>query len=387
MKHFDILLVLGYFRSAAAYLSVIRHLSSEFHIGVLALELDSSLKNKTAAAHDMYMQLCTQFGAEIVTTIEPMHCRLMVVQQFPYPGDTVAAIQANITSDKRVGLMTLAMAGIAQHDAFLTQFAIRKAYVPSLGFTQFLLEQRKATKRYDGVTLEEVGLPYRRYPVFPDFKVDWLIAAPTLFSFHNEEGKQSFLRCVLKILSVIPRNHKIAYKPHNGNALDYFAPRAHYFIAGLLRHIPGTLPILEKLAKNSPARLGKQFNQVLTSMLHMQVLERAKPMKQFTAYADIALEVFLPGVSQGVIGGLSNTIWGTLHFGLPFYNCVDPSLRNGNTLLTRSSDNLLDLNMKYFGVNYCKGEISPFAHETNLNREHERTGDLVSAIRHDVADA
>jgi hypothetical protein len=68
---------------------------------------------------------------------------------------------------------------------------------------------------------------------------------------------------------------------------------------------------------------------------------------------------FCPGVRKGVVGGLSNTIWGTVYFGLPFFNCIDPSLRNGaSDLLAKESTTLLDLNLQYFGVPYCEGSLA-----------------------------
>ena len=161
--------------------------------------------------------------------------------------------------------------------------------------------------------LRRSGCRFGAHPVFTDFGVDWLIAAPTLFSFSTEAGKQAFLRDVLALFSQIPSSDVVAYKPHNGNQRDYFVPRLNYAVASLFRLIPGGERLLGILAHTGPSASRRVFSRTLTSALHSRVLGRAVPMSQLTPYGDISLEAFLPGVRKGVIGGLSNTIWGTLY--------------------------------------------------------------------------
>lgn len=111
-------------------------------------------------------------------------------------------------------------------------------------------------------------------------------------------------------------------------------------------------------------------------------------MISVTPYADISLEAFLPGVQKGVIGGLSNTIWSTLYFGVPFYNCADPSTvdhAESELLANKSSETLLKLNLEYFGVPYCAGDITRGAAGQNIVREADRQGDLLAAVQADLA--
>lgn len=381
MRNFDILLVLGYFRSATAFLSIIRHMGEKLRIGILSTDADPSMKNKTGRTHDVYMQLCEEFGAQIIALGEPVQAKLMIVQQFPYPDALAQSINASVSVEKCVGLMALAMAGMEKHDNFLTQFNIRKIYVPSKLFMSFLLQHRQAEERYVGIEVEEVGLPFARHPIFPEFKVDWLIVAPTLFSFHSETGKQAFLQTVLKLLDQIPQEDAVAYKPHNGNTRDYFAPKFHYLIANMLVAFPGALLFVLRQAKKLPEWLRRHSERVLTSVFHLYVLRRAKPMSALTPYPDISLEAFLPGVRKGVIGGLSNTIWGTLYFGLPFFNCVDPASRTQSSeLLPKSSESLLDLNLKFFGVPYCDGSIDRGVRGGGTVSLSEGAKDLIDAL-------
>jgi hypothetical protein len=382
----DLLLVLGYFRLAASYLSIVRHLSPGMRIGVMPVPTDSSLNEKTGEAGERFVRLCEEFGAEIVPLGTPVQTRLLIVQQFPYGEEQAASINRTVSANRRAGLMALATAGLENHDHFVEQFAVGKVYVPSVRLMKFLLEQRQATDRYARVEIEEVGLPFERYPVFPEFSVDWLIAAPTLFSFSDEAGKQAFLRTVLELLSQIPAGDVVAYKSHNGNALDYFAPRFHYTVATALGVVPRREAVLRALLGAGPKILRRNASKTLTSALYQRVLGRAMALSDMTPYADFSLEAFLPGVRKGVLGGLSNTIWGTLYFRRPFFNCADPSLnRNGpSALLSRNSSTLLDLNLKYFGVPFCGGSLSRGATGEDIVLEEDRQGDLLQAIHRDL---
>lgn len=381
MKTVDILLVVGYFRSATAFLSVVRHLTPALRVGVLNAGADPALKRKTGEAEALFMRLCEQFGAHIIELDQPVEARLMIVQQFVYPDEIAFSITSAVKVARTIGLLTLAMAGLEKHDRFLAQFPIDTVLAPSRRFTDFLLRRRGALDRYAHVTIENVGLPFRRYPVFPEFQVDWLIAAPTLFSFHSEVAKQSFLRNVLVLLEQMPASDVVVYKPHNGNALDYFAPRYHYTLARVAARFPLLARMVERLAQGASGSLTRHAQCVVTGMLHLRVLRRAKPMGEVTVYADISLEAFLPGVRKGVIGGLSNTIWGTLFFGLPFYNCVDPALREESSdLLNKSSADLLGLNLEFFGVPYYRGRLADAPHGESIVTDSDRRGDLLVAI-------
>jgi hypothetical protein len=105
-------------------------------------------------------------------------------------------------------------------------------------------------------------------------------------------------------------------------------------------------------------------------------------MADLTTMADMSLEAFLPGVRKGIIGGLSNTIWGRLYFDKRYYNCVDESRRRGRSeLLNKSSDNLLDLNMKYFGLPFCNGDLSVQTRNRGIAEIKECSSDLVKLIQ------
>ena len=131
-----------------------------------------------------------------------------------------------------------------------------------------------------------------------------------------------------------------------------------------------------------PARLQVHVSRVLTALLHKRVMQRAVPMIELTLLADMSMEAFLPGVRKGVIGGESNTIWGTLFFDLPYYNCISPDERTvGNSeLLEKRSDALLDMNLKYFGVPYCYGLLEHGGRRSDIACDLARHRNLVDVV-------
>lgn len=358
-SYFNLVLVIGYFRSALPLLSVIRHLSPRLRVGLRFQALSAQMDDKTGCAQQLFERLCLQAGGVLCPAGTTARCRLMLVHQYPYSDEFAASVRADIDADEVWGMLTLAVMGIEAQDAFLLQFGVTRVTVPDKGLADYLIAARSAQARYAGIEMIEVGLPFRKYPVFEDFSVDWIIAAPTLFSFSTEASKQSFLRDVLKLMVQMPATDVVAYKPHNGNARDYFTPRLYAEIARLVAWVPNVERLLEGATWRLPRALKVHVSRVLTALLHAHVMRRAIPMIDLTPLSDMSLEAFLPGVRKGVIGGLSNTIWGTLFFGISYYNCVAPEDRavGESELLGKNAANLLGLNMKYFGVPYCHGAI------------------------------
>jgi hypothetical protein len=387
MKKFDIVLVLEYFRAAAPYLSIIKHLSSKYSIAIYQAPLDKDLLDKNSNAQKKFIQLCEDFGATAIG-VEPVEATLLIIQQRPYTDETARVITNAIKAKERIGLMGFALFGIPLHDNFLKQFNIQKIFVINRRFSEFLINQRNAESTYEHLETVQVGLPFKKHPVFPEFNVDYLIASPTLFSFRNESHKNNFLECVHSILKDIQKGQLVAYKSHNSNHKDYFAPKGYSLIGKLLSVFPFCGQILSRLCRISHGKIENIIRKLYSSLLYSMIVKRATPMNQLTPFSDFALEAFLPGVRKGVIGGLSNTIWGTLYFGLPFYNCVDKSLRDKvsveNGEWQKDSTRLLDLNLKYFEVPFCHGDILKGSSGCGIIAEIDKEGDLLDSIEQEL---
>ncbi len=347
-------------------------------MGLCFQSLNSRAADKTGNAQKKFEELCLEAGGVMHKIGSQAKCRLMIVQQYQYQADFVASISEEIESGKTWGFLTLASMGLDQFDAFLTQFDISRLTVPDKGLAEFLLKNRGAASRYENLEMIEVGLPFKKYPVFEEFSADWIIAAPTLFSFHTEAGKQQFLRNVLKLLSQIHKNDLVVYKSHNGNKKDYFTPRLYVAFVSFISWLPNAEKLLEWLMPRLTPMMKPHASKILTGLLFKRLMRRVKPMNELTSLADMSLEAFLPGVCKGVIGGESNTIWGTLFFGLPYYNCVSPDERRqgSSELINKKSDALLDLNLRYFGVPYCDGrlEVKEIKKLSTAQQHHDLLG-------------
>ncbi len=386
-RHFDIVLVVNYFRSATHFLCIIEALSSKYRIGLHMTPLDEDMRRKAGDAQERFVAECLARGAELADG-GGHDVNLMIVQQRLYDDAAVAAVFERFSPRRVVGLMALAMAGLPAHERYLKQFGIDKVYVPNRRLMEFLLEQRDAAHIYRGIDVEQIGYPYDRWPLVPEFETDWLIAAPTGFSFRRESDQHHFFKDVLSLLEQIGPEDRIVYKPHNSERRDYLAPPGYAKVARLVGRIPGANAMLALLSRVR-GWVGRHFTKLYTAFLHERVLRRSRPLADLSDKEWMGLEAFLPGVRKGVIGGLSNTIWGTLYFGLPFLNCVDIERRDSNAASTlhgsKDSSGLLDLNLKFFGVEYCGGRLEEAAHGEGIVLPEDRQGDLVAAIGRDLA--
>lgn len=387
-QDFDLLIVIGYFRSALPLLSIVRYLSPQLRVGLYFQPLSSQMEAKTGKAQKMFERLCMEFGGVQYVAGASARCRLMLVQQYPYTTDFVSSVHADIDAEEIWGMLTLSAMGLNAHDSFLSQFCVTRLTVPDKCLANFLIESRNASSRYQNIDMIEVGLPFKKYPVFENFCVDWIVAASTLFSFHTEVGKQSFLRDILKLMSQIPKSEVVVYKAHNGNKKDYFTPRLYAHIASLISYFPNSERLLEKLLIRMQPRLKFHVSKILTALLHARVIHRAAPMIELTPMADMSIEGFLPGVRKGVIGGESNSIWGTLFMGLPYYNCVSPDERKSgkSELLNKSGDTLLEMNLKYFGVPYCQGLLTKISDQSNVVNEVRFNDNIVDLVLRHLTD-
>ncbi len=384
---FDIVLVLDYFRSAGPYLSIIKYLGKEFSVGVYQTAVDNNLIKKTGEAQDLFLKECERLGAVLIDG-EPVSADVMVVQQRPYPEEAVARVLDHIRARRRVALMTLAMSGIDIHDYFLIQFDIHRVYVPSRRFFDFLLEKRDAKSVYSKVEVKQVGLPYARYPLVSGFQADYLVAAPTQFSFPDEPSKQRFLETVLKLFDQISADAMVVYKPHNGMRRDSLAPHGYTQVGALLSLLPFGDTILRMIKSHAPDFFLPHIERIKTGLLYSRLIRRVKLLTDLTPYSSFQLEIFMPMVRKGVIGGLSNTIWSTLYFSLPFYNCADrdwrQKYRGFGRMSGKNSDNLLDLNLQFFGVPFCGGELGLGVVGESIVNEIDRQGDLLEMLRLDI---
>lgn len=382
---FDIILVGEFFRTLTYYFSIIKYLGPSFRIGLYEVAIDEKLMAKNASAHGKFIQRCKDFGVEIVSC-KPVTTKLLLIPQRTYVPEATEDIRNNIRAKTIIGALGLAWPGL--NDQFILDHQIRKVWVIHRRFMDFLLSHRGDRSIYDGCELTEVGLPFNRYPVFNGFSADYLLAMPTPFSFAHEKDKWLFLETVLRLLDQMQPADIVVHKAHNATDYDNFLPlKYRRFVRGI-QTIPGCEALIKRCAHALSYAIGGNLAKFYTAYLYERVLRRVTPMEAVTTDHAFAMEAFLPGVRKGVIGGLSNTIWGALYSQLPFYNCVDLSRQNRHAadrlFIGKDPSQHLDLNLKFFLVPFCRGTLNFDSKHFDIIDESARQGDLIQALKQEL---
>ncbi len=384
---YDLVLVIEYYRSVAYYLSVIKYLAPDVRIGLYVVPMDEKLLAKNREAQSDFIDACVSFGAKLIEG-NNIEANVLLIPQRVYRDDARKLI-AGINARRKVGALTLAWAGIPQHDQFFEQLGIEVAFVIDRRFLDHLLSKRGDKTVFQNRKLIEVGLPFMRYPVFEHVTVDYVVAIPTPFSFAHENDKWMFMETVLSLFEKMQPNDIIALKTHNGMDRDQFSSGRYRWLGSLLGRIPKFDSSLRKIAKATQGHTtGFFWGRLYTSYLYEKVLKRAVPFSRMTEFSQFALEAFLPGVRKGVIGGLSNTTWGALYASIPYYNCVDVTVqqRDAKDRLYGKKDATITLetNLDYYAVPYCRGDLRFDTSHFNILAESTRNADLIAEIRKQI---
>jgi hypothetical protein len=178
--------------------------------------------------------------------------------------------------------------------------------------------------------IQEVGIPYRKYPLFDQaIDADYILANPTPFSFVTAQDRLDYLQNVYGMAKEIAgRGEVIAFKPHNADE------RADYIVNARLFALLGSVPLrpLSGLA-GAAARVasralpaGKVRDlciELSIAVVYCRLMTIVVRLSELTLYHNLNLEVFLPGVRKGLITGRSNSIWHALFLKKPVWNCID----------------------------------------------------------------
>src|SRR3990170_7332790 len=177
-SQYDLVLVVEFFRSLTFYLSIIKYLGKEYRIGLYPVPFDEKFLEKHTNTQEEFIRKCEELGAEVIDK-KPVVTKVLLIPQRPYLKEVLNDIRQNVNAVHTVGALTLAWPGL--HDGFLDYLSIQKVFVVHQRFLDFLLDRRGDKSNYAKRELVEVGLPFRKYPVFPEFEADYLMAMPTPF--------------------------------------------------------------------------------------------------------------------------------------------------------------------------------------------------------------
>ena len=237
MKTCDIVLVFPNFRRNAAYLSIIKHLSGDFDIGMIKVPINSP--GKTIHVDKLFLEMCEGLGAEIIRPGEKVSTNLLIVPQWQYSRDAVAVIRDTV-SESRKNICTCALTWAGMNNELFEKFDIHKIYVTDKNLFSFLLERKNLPAKFSQ-EIVEVGLPFEKYPVFDEpLDIDYIIAMPTPFSFPQEKYKVVFLENVSSVINEISKtNHDyvIAMKRHNAAKSEHFLNRKFVILTSFLNKL------------------------------------------------------------------------------------------------------------------------------------------------------
>ena len=293
-------------------------------------------------------------GAEICNKDHKYNTDLILIQQHLYEHDFVKKISNNISYRKAIAWIGYRL-GYGGNDTFLNYFDISICAINDINLFNLFVDFRKCRDLYSKYEIKEVGIPFLDYPPFETPDLDWLIASPTTFSFDNEEDKHKYLKNIIILLCQIDNSKIIAYKPHNGNQRDYF--QKYNIFANFIPFPFFTVRLIENLISYSPKLVKKHLSFFLTALLNKIILKRAISLSELSDKHYLPIEAFIPNLSEGIIGGNSNTIWATRFYKKKYLNCIEPKKFEIKDIYKQKNITLLT-NLSYFGVPFCENDIN-----------------------------
>lgn len=331
VSYFDLILVYSTFRKHETYMNIVKALAQTLSIGIFMCQAGRKWQETEYKVIEMYQQL----GATLVEG--QAECKVLFLPRFgkgrfkEYFEDLPQRIQY-----KNLFVQTgTLMEGVLSIKEICENLGKPTLLVPSI--KHFGLYE-KGTLNYlkqNPLELVEVGQPFLSYPVFEDFKADYLVAYPSHVSIVNSFQHYCLVKNITSVLFSLPQDAKIFVKPHNvrdkGNRISTkLSDRKLFSIFNKINFPTRLIQIALKsiylfdfryrgfyLFKYFPKKIlnliiGVQNDYIFSRCINL--------LKHYPAFG---IEHFLRGVSKGVITGLSNTIFVALMHKVPIYIC-DP---------------------------------------------------------------
>ncbi|MDD5450316.1 MAG: hypothetical protein PHT49_00215 [Desulfovibrionales bacterium] len=379
MSHYDLALVFVSFQRCCVYLSIVKELSSQYRIAICPQAVDEKTHVRTKKTIDEFLALCESFGADIIYD-EKITANIEILPQTNYTKETIDNINNNIASTKTFWLSGLAM-GNAQYE-YLYGKKIDKILVIDRNFYNYRVNEyeRPAGHKFRKEDIVEMGVPYKKYPIFPDYGIDYLWANPTPFSFCCVKDRLEYLENVFSLIKLVDVDDVIVLKPHNADErVDYIVNERIYsilrnkifspfysFIDGISRKIA---------AKLRYAKIADFFLNISIAIMYVKLMRRVVRFRDITELHNLNLELFLPNVRKGLITGRSNSIWHGLFNKIPVYNCIDENKKY------YSDTKMHKYSMKYLNVhgNYSTLEFDSKLYD--LIDTKTRKADLIMFIK------
>mgnify|MGYP001177552637 CR=1 FL=1 len=383
VEYYDFILVYTSFRRHEYYLNIIKYLSSDLTIGLLKFEP----KHKWGKTEEEYVRKSIELGATLIKG--DARCHSLLISRFGgqkgsgYFKDILEDLPGYIKYEKLFILTGTLMGGVLLLKEICDFLKAPTILIPSIKYFGLYEQETLDFLKRKPLDIVEVGQPFLKYPVFADFKTDYLVAYPSHVSIVNHFQHYCLVKNITTVLFSLPHHAKIFVKPHNvrdeGNRLSIRLGRK-----AVMEKLLGGLPMSINrlilkfiylldfryrgyyLFKYLPKKLINYF----IAMQNDYVFKRCTNLLEH--YPAFGLEHYLRGVSKGLITGLSNAIFVALMHKVPICIC-DPGLgerpANYKTII------------KKFGVDKWNG----FSTEGfDLIDDNIRDADLIQFLRNHI---
>jgi len=372
-KHYDIILVFVFSRIHNYYLNIVKYLSPELKIGIFVPGAEKA--KWTSETNQLFLDFCRETGADVFYEGN-FSCELLLVPQFRGADFLWGRIKNCITFKKAVSMQSFGLGA-----EFLKEYVengIKKHFVyDRIVFQNKLKTDESRQFVNENLEIAEMGCPDLKYPVFPDFKCDYMAAFPTALSFTDSRSKTIFLENIISLLSQIPPEEHVVIKLHNvrdgGNPID---SGRIFDISSKLNPSGDIFKAGSKLASFMSKAFAFKFINLYNGFLYSEVLFKTAHMDKFTKYYNFGIELFLPGVKKGFITGRTSSVWYALYDKIPVYNC-------DNETKKARSQNVLD-SYKSFGVPPCKGELRFNPENFNKINNSAVGADLIKILKKEL---
>lgn len=325
---YDLVLIFTAFQRNCIYASIIKELAGKYRIAVFPVGRDERTESRIGNTNRQFLELCVSLGADVLDDQEAT-ARIEILAQSNYRKEDIELIDSRIRAERTFWMSGVAMGNASYANLFGKK--IDKILIPD----RRLYEHRIAEYGNDGVEfpdsmIQEVGIPYKQYPLFEKaVDVDYILANPTPFSFVTAQDRLDYLGNVYRLARKISScGDVIAFKPHNADErADYIVNRKILAALGFpplrpLNWLVGSAAsLLARILGNGKA---KDFCIELSiAVVYRKIMDIVVRLSELTPYHNLNLEVFLPRVRKGLITGRSNSIWHALFLKKPVWNCID----------------------------------------------------------------
>lgn len=366
MLKFDLVLVFSAVQRNCIFLDIIQKLSSTCRILVYILPLTKNQNTRLAKTSKLFLFKCEELGAEVFSGTD-IECDIMILAQRNYRQQEIQKLASSINAQKTLWLTGVAM-GNAQYEN-LFGLKIDQVLVPDMNFYRHRLSKFSN----DGVefpreTLIEIGMP--KYSVFENCfkakKINYMVAHPTPFSFSSTSEAYIYYKRLYELTCKLTRDGKlVVIKNHNADERgNYLVTSRSITLARLISYFRLEKYFLAfvnwhyEMFLNKSEMLSDLLLKMAIGIIDLKILRNCPRLSDFTNYADLNLELFLPYVQNGLITGRSNSIWHALHQKLPVINLIEAEIPY------KYESKMHKYAMEYFGVHFS-GEF-----EFNISRNH-----------------